>query len=138
MGISITTGVAPAAYANTGATTTAPAQTTAAQTPAPAPAATSQPAKAVQAPTVQTAVQSQAAESAQAREEAKKPGGSTVKHKDAVTITYDSQAGVNVFKSYDSKGNVVVQVPPSQLLKTMQLEGKSSEEITGKLINTKA
>jgi len=136
MGISITTGVAPAAYSNTGAATTAPAQTTAAQTPAPA--ATSQPAKAVQAPTVQTAVQSQAAEKAQAQQEAKKPGGATVKHKDAVTITYDSQAGVNVFKSYDSKGNVVVQVPPSQLLKTMQLEGKSQEEITGKLINTKA
>jgi hypothetical protein len=136
MGISITTGVAPAAYANTGATTAAPAQTTAAQTPAPA--ATSQPAKAVQAPTVQTAVQSQAAESAQAREEAKQPGSATVKHKDAVTITYDNQAGVNVFKSYDSKGNVVVQVPPSQRLKTMQLEGKSSEEISGKLINTKA
>jgi Rieske Fe-S protein len=136
MGISITTGVAPAAYANTGATTAAPAQTAAAKTPAPA--ATPQPAKAAQAPTVQTAVQSQAAEKAQAQQDAKKPGSAAVKHKDAVTITYDSQAGVNVFKEYDSKGNVVVQVPPSQLLKTMQLEGKSNEEITGKLINTKA
>ena len=132
MGLTITTGVAPAAYVSSGATGTAATSPAPAQTPAPEAVQTAP------SPTVQTAVQSQAAETAQAKTEAVKTGGEGIKHKDAVTITYDNQAGVNVFKSYDSKGNVVIQVPPSQLLKTMELEGKSKEEILGQVINTKA
>ena len=125
MGLTIDTGIAANTYGNTGATEIAQAQAM-------------QTVKSSDAPVSQPVVQSQAAESVKAQEPAKPPGATAVKHRDAITITYDAIAGVTVFKSFDSKGNLVTQVPPTQLLKTMELEGKNKEEIKGQVINTKA
>jgi hypothetical protein len=129
MGLSIDTGIAPGAYGTAGANTVAQTQTAA--------TAKGNSAAALQ-PAAQPVLENQAAEVAKPREAVKPGGGTFAKHRDAVTITYDSQAGVTVLKSFDSKGNVVTQVPPAQLLKTMELEGKSLEEIKGQVINTKA
>jgi len=132
-------GIAASSYGNTAATGTTvrapqPAPTAKAEAPVVAPAV---------APTVAPAVPNKAAEAtrtqntAKAEVSAKKPGAMAAKTTDAVTITYDALAGVNVFKAFDSKGNLVIQVPPTQLLKTMELEGKNAEETKGQLINTK-
>jgi hypothetical protein len=123
MSLAIDTGIAPNTYGNQGANEIAQATQTV---------------KSSDAPVSQPIVQSQAAEGFKAQEPVKQPGGTIAKHRDAVTITYDTTAGVTVFKSFDSKGNLVTQVPPTQLLKTMELEGKSKEEIKGQVINTKA
>jgi len=126
MGLTIDTGLAPSAYGNAGIST-----------PATAPAPEPEPAKATPVAVTQPVAENQATELAKVREPVKKPEAAAAKNRDAVTISYDSQAGVNVFKSFDSKGYVVTQVPPAQLLKTMELEGKTQEEIKGLVINTK-
>jgi hypothetical protein len=89
------------------------------------------------APVVSPVALSQAAEAVKPPEPAKTPGGAVAKHRDGVTITYDTTAGVTVLKSFDTKGNLVTQVPPAQLLKTMELEGRNRNETKGLVINTK-
>jgi hypothetical protein len=140
MNIAITAGaagIAASAYGNAASTGTT------VRAPQPAPTATATAEAPVVAPSVAPAVPNKAAEAAQAQNTAKaedtarKPGAMASKPKDAVTITYDALAGVNVFKAFDTKGNLVLQVPPAQLLKTMELEGKNAEETKGQLINTK-
>jgi uncharacterized FlaG/YvyC family protein len=86
---------------------------------------------------VRPVAQSNPAELEKVKDPVKQPEAKTSKHKDAITLTYDNLADVTVIKSFDSKGNVVTQLPPAQLLKSMELEGKQDEVGKGQIINKK-
>ena len=122
MGLTIDKSLAPVAYGNMGTSGVTRADSGV---------------KSNDTPGSQRVTQGDIAELDKAKAPVKQPEANTSNHKDGITITYDNLAGVTVFKSFDSKGDVVTQAPPAQLLKTMELEGTNNEEAKGQIINKK-